>query len=64
MRANLKILITSILFGISLGITAQGIKYNIGRTATEEEIREWDTTLDPSGNELPEGSGTATVKVQ
>ena len=60
MRANLKILITSILFGISLGITAQGIKYNIGRTATEEEIREWDTTLDPSGNELPEGSGTAS----
>ena len=34
--------------------------YDIGRTATEDEIREWDTPVDPSGNELPEGSGTAS----
>jgi S-disulfanyl-L-cysteine oxidoreductase SoxD len=56
----MKILITFILVGTCLGVFAQGINYNIGRIATEDEIREWDTQLDPSGNELPEGSGTAS----
>ena len=31
---------------------------NIGRPATAEEIRAWDTAVSPDGKELPPGSGT------
>ena len=55
-----KVLVTAILLGACHTVLSQGINYNIGRIATEDEIREWDTPLDPSGNELPEGSGTAS----
>jgi mono/diheme cytochrome c family protein len=39
---------------------AQGLQYEVGRTATEQEINDWDRTLDPSGNEVPDGRGTAS----
>jgi S-disulfanyl-L-cysteine oxidoreductase SoxD len=55
-----KMLIFGILFSTTPCILAQGLNYNIGRTPTETEISEWDTPLDPAGNELPEGSGTAS----
>jgi cytochrome c len=59
MKPFYKLLITGLTVVMSLSVPAQGINYEIGRIPTEEEIREWDTTLDPSGNEVPEGSGTA-----
>ncbi len=33
--------------------------YGIGRTPTDEEIRAWDISISPAGDELPPGSGTA-----
>ncbi len=38
---------------------AQAPSYNIGRTATPEEIEAWDISISPAGEELPPGSGTA-----
>ena len=37
---------------------AQGPTYGIGRTPTDEEIRAWDISISPTGEELPPGSGT------
>ena len=38
---------------------AQGPTYGVGRTPTPEEIRAWDISVGPTGEELPPGSGTA-----
>ncbi len=39
---------------------AQSPTYGVGRTPTPEEIRAWDISIGPTGEELPPGSGTAT----
>ena len=39
---------------------AQSPTYGVGRTPTEEEIRAWDISISPTGEELPPGSGTPT----
>jgi mono/diheme cytochrome c family protein len=38
---------------------AQSPTYGVGRTPTAEEIRAWDISISPTGEELPRGSGTA-----
>jgi mono/diheme cytochrome c family protein len=38
---------------------AQSSTYGVGRTPTAEEIRAWDISIGPTGEELPPGSGTA-----
>ena len=38
---------------------AQGPTYGVGRTPTPEEIRAWDISIGPTGEELPPGRGTA-----
>jgi len=38
---------------------AQGPTYSVGRTPTAEEIRAWDISIGPTGEELPPGRGTA-----
>jgi cytochrome c len=49
-------------FGLAalIGVTAlaQGQPYGIGRTPTAEEIRAWDISISPTGDELPPGKGT------
>ena len=37
---------------------AQSPTYGVGRTPTAEEIRAWDISISPPGEELPPGSGT------
>jgi S-disulfanyl-L-cysteine oxidoreductase SoxD len=55
-------------FGFSLSVLlifaggaalAQTPRYNLGKTATPEEIRAWDISVGPDGKELPPGSGSA-----
>ena len=44
-----------------LGFAAQAqspTKYGVGRTPTADEIAAWDIAIAPTGEELPEGSGT------
>jgi len=38
---------------------AQSPKYGVGRTASADEIRAWDSLIGPEGKELPPGKGTA-----
>ena len=38
---------------------AQSPTYGVGSTPTAEEIREWDISISPTGEELPPGRGTA-----
>jgi mono/diheme cytochrome c family protein len=40
---------------------AQGPTYQLGRTPSADEIREWDIAVGPEGKELPPGSGTAQI---
>ena len=40
-------------------VVAQGPTYGVGRTPTAEEVRAWDISISPTGEELPPGSGTA-----
>jgi cytochrome c len=46
-----------LLMGAS--VLAQSQTYGIGRTPTAEEIRAWDISIGPTGEELPPGRGTA-----
>ena len=39
-------------------------KYGVGRTPTSAEIAAWDISISPTGEELPEGSGTADLGAQ
>jgi S-disulfanyl-L-cysteine oxidoreductase SoxD len=43
---------------------AQSPTYGVGRTPTAEEIRAWDISISPTGEELPPGRGTAKEGAQ
>lgn len=53
----LKFLPLVMLLGLSAH--AQSPTYGVGRTPTAEEIRAWDISISPTGEELPQGRGTA-----
>ena len=38
---------------------AQSPTYGVGRTPSDEEIRAWDISISPTGEELPPGRGTS-----
>jgi S-disulfanyl-L-cysteine oxidoreductase SoxD len=59
LRVRQAALILLVLFGGHLSASGQGLQYGIGRTATQDEISDWDKILDPVGKEIPEGKGTA-----
>ena len=50
------LMVLGVLGGTAL---AQSPTYGIGRTPTEEDIRAWDISISPTGEELPPGSGTS-----
>ena len=52
----LRLLLLMMLLGVSAA--AQSPTYGVGRTPTEEEIRAWDISISPTGEELPPGRGT------
>jgi S-disulfanyl-L-cysteine oxidoreductase SoxD len=43
---------------------AQSQNYGVGRTPTAEEIRAWDISIGPTGEELPPGRGTVREGAQ
>ncbi len=44
---------------ISSLVQAQGVTYNLGRTALDSEIQQWDIAINPGdGKELPQGRGS------
>jgi S-disulfanyl-L-cysteine oxidoreductase SoxD len=53
---TLRISIFVLLMGAAA--LAQSGRYGVGRTPTPEEIRAWDISIGPTGEELPPGHGT------
>ena len=43
---------------------SSGQAYGVGRTPTAEEIRAWDISIGPTGEELPQGRGTVREGAQ
>ena len=43
---------------IGVPALAQGPTYGVGRTPSADEIRAWDISIGPTGEELPPGRGT------
>jgi S-disulfanyl-L-cysteine oxidoreductase SoxD len=60
--ALLKVLAFASLMGAS--VLAQSPTYGVGRTPTAEEIRAWDISIGPHGEELPPGRGTVREGAQ
>ena len=52
--ASLRVLALTLL----MGATALAQSYGVGRTPSAEEIRAWDISIGPTGEELPQGRGT------
>ena len=58
----LRVLPLVLFMGVSA--LAQSGTYGVGRTPTPEEIRKWDISIGPTGEELPPGRGTAKEGAQ
>ena len=54
----LKVMSLIMLFSAATCV-AQGPTYKLGKTASPEEVKSWDTSVGPEGKELPPGKGTA-----
>src|SRR5688572_14039680 len=66
--ATLRVLAFALLMGASVlaqsptrlrADASSGQAYGVGRTPTAEEIRAWDISIGPTGEELPPGRGSA-----
>jgi cytochrome c len=53
-------------FVLLMGVAAlaQSPKFGVGRTPSPEEIRAWDISIGPTGEELPPGRGSAKEGAQ
>ena len=60
--ALLKVLTLALL--MSATAMAQSQTYGVGRSPTAEEIRAWDISIGPHGEELPPGKGTVREGAQ
>ena len=49
---------------ICASVAAQSPTFGVGRTPTAEEIRAWDISIGPTGEELPPGRGTVREGAQ
>src|SRR5512134_3882034 len=61
-----RVLPVALALGLLSGVSAlaQGPSFGVGRTPTAEEIRAWDISIGPTGEELPPGSGTVREGAQ
>jgi mono/diheme cytochrome c family protein len=59
--ALLRVLACALLMGATVLAQSQ---YGVGRTPTAEEIRAWDISIGPTGEELPQGRGTVREGAQ
>jgi mono/diheme cytochrome c family protein len=53
-----------LLAGAVFGQQSASPRYDVGRTATPEEIKAWDMTILPDGQNLPAGQGTSAQGAQ
>ena len=59
MRYGFNLLLLVMVLAACVAALAQTPTYNVGRTATQQEIEAWDISVGSAGKELPPGSGTA-----
>ena len=52
------------VFLMTVSAVAQGPTYGVGRTPSADEIRAWDISIGPTGEELPPGHGSAKEGAQ
>src|SRR4051812_32316883 len=57
--ASRSILLFSMIVAVGAAVSAQSPTFGVGRTPTADEIRSWDISIRPDGQELPPGHGTA-----
>lgn len=57
-------LLPLIILGMCQIGSAQSPAYGVGRSPTADEIRAWDISISPTGQELPAGRGTAREGAQ
>jgi S-disulfanyl-L-cysteine oxidoreductase SoxD len=60
--ALLKVLAFALLMGAP--VLGQSLTYGVGRPPTADEIRAWDISIGPTGEELPQGRGTVREGAQ
>jgi cytochrome c len=60
---TLRLFTLLLLLGSSV-LAQSSPKYGIGRTPSAEEVRVWDISIGPTGEELPPGRGTAKEGAQ
>ena len=56
--------VLAIVLLTSASVAAQSLTYGVGRTPSAEEIRAWDISIGPTGEELPQGRGTVREGAQ
>src|SRR2546425_11731271 len=56
--------VLSLVLFTAISALAQSPTYGVGRTPSAEEIRAWDISIGPTGEELPPGKGTAKEGAQ
>ena len=57
--ASRSTLVFSMIVAASAAVFAQSPTFGVGRAPTADEIRAWDISIRPDGQELPPGHGTA-----
>jgi cytochrome c len=57
--ASRSILLSAIVLAAGSVGFAQSPTFGVGRAPTAEEVRAWDISIRPDGQELPPGHGTA-----
>jgi cytochrome c len=62
--ASRKPFLLVVMLGVAVSAHAQSGTYGVGRTPTAEEIRAWDISISPTGEELPPGHGTVQEGAQ
>ena len=56
--------VLSLVLFTAISALAQSPTYGVGRAPSAEEIRAWDISIGPTGEELPPGRGTAKEGAQ
>jgi hypothetical protein len=61
---TLKVVPFALLLICGASALAQSPTYGVGRTPSAEELRAWDISIGPTGDELPPGRGTSKEGAQ
>ena len=57
--ASRSLLLFSMIVAAGAAMSAQSPTFGVGRAPTADEVRSWDISIRPDGQELPAGHGTA-----